>query len=111
VTSVYGTTGSPAALAYSASKAALVAITTALACEFAPEVRVNAVAPGNTLTDLTDTAGTATTSAFDRLTPLGRSARPEEIAEVIAFLGSPAASYVTGQTVVVDGGYSIRAGV
>jgi meso-butanediol dehydrogenase/(S,S)-butanediol dehydrogenase/diacetyl reductase len=111
VTSIYGVTGSPAALAYSASKAALSAMTTALAIELAPFVRVNAVAPGNTLTELTDTAGEATTSAFDALTPLGRSARSEEIAEVIAFLGSSAASYLTGQTIVVDGGYGVRAGV
>jgi NAD(P)-dependent dehydrogenase (short-subunit alcohol dehydrogenase family) len=111
VTSIYGTVGSPAALAYSASKAALAAMTVALAVELSPTVRVNAVAPGNTLTDLTNTAGEAATSAFDTLAPLGRSARVDEIAEVIAFLGSPAASYMTGQILVVDGGYSIRAGV
>ncbi len=110
ITSIYGVTGSPAALAYSAAKAALSALTQAWAVELAPEIRVNAVAPGNTLTELTDTAAEGTTSRFDELTPLGRSARPREIAEVIAFLGSPAASYVTGQTWVVDGGYGIRSG-
>jgi 3-oxoacyl-[acyl-carrier protein] reductase len=110
VTSIYGVTGSPAAVSYSASKAALAAMTQALAVELAPDVRVNAVAPGNTLTELTETAAEGTTSRFDELTPLGRSAQPREIAEVIAFLGSPAASFVTGQTWVVDGGYGIRAG-
>lgn len=111
VSSIYGITGSPAALAYSASKAALGAVTTALAVELAPHVRVNAVAPGNTLTDLTETASDGTVSAFDEITPLRRSARASEIAEVITFLAAPAASYVTGQVIAVDGGYGIRAGV
>ena len=110
VTSIYGVTGSPAAVSYSASKAALAAMTQAWAIELAPDIRVNAVAPGNTLTELTGTAARGTTSRFDELTPLGRSAQPREIAEVIAFLGSPEASFVTGQTWVVDGGYGIRSG-
>lgn len=110
VSSIYGVNGSPAALAYSASKAALVAMTTALAIELAPAIRVNAVAPGNTMTELTGTADETTVSGFDTLTPLGRSARPQEIAEVIVFLTSPASSYMTGQVLVVDGGYGVRAG-
>ncbi|MET0133335.1 MAG: glucose 1-dehydrogenase [Kibdelosporangium sp.] len=108
VSSIYGVTGSPAALSYSASKAALGALTTALARELAPRVRVNAVAPGNVLTDMTATAATGTTAEFDELTLLRRSAQPEEIARAILFLGCDDSSYVTGQTLVVDGGYGVR---
>ena len=88
--------------AYGATKAALASLTQAWAAEFSPSgVRVNAVAPGPVYTrpearDLFDALGATT--------PLKRAAQPEEIAEVVAFLASPRASYVTGAIVAADGG-------
>lgn len=108
VASIYGLVGSPAALSYSASKAGVIAITTALAKELAPDVRVNAVAPGNVLTNMTREAGAETTAEFDQQALLRRSAWPDEIARAILFLGSADASFVTGQVLVADGGYAIR---
>jgi 3-oxoacyl-[acyl-carrier protein] reductase len=108
VASIYGVVGSPAALSYSASKGGLIAMTTALARELAPDIRVNAIAPGNVLRDMTEEAGAGTTAMFDEQALLRRSARPDEIARAILFLGSADASYITGQTLVVDGGYGIR---
>ncbi|MCW2995993.1 MAG: family NAD(P)-dependent oxidoreductase [Conexibacter sp.] len=103
LSSMAGRVGLPGGAAYGATKASLEAMTRAWAAEYSPSgVRVNAVAPGPVYT------GTPTPRAFlDQLgaaTALGRVAEPEEIAEVIAFLASPRASYVTGALVPVDGG-------
>lgn len=102
LSSMAGQVGLVDAAAYGATKAALASLTRAWAAEFSPRgVRVNAVAPGPVYTrsegrELFDTLG-ATTA-------LNRAAGPEEIAEVIAFLASEQASYVTGATVAADGG-------
>ncbi|MDQ7842542.1 MAG: 3-oxoacyl-ACP reductase family protein [Armatimonadota bacterium] len=93
--------------AYAASKGGLVAFTKTLARTLAPEVRVNAVAPGFVDTDLN---AHLTVEDRERITgqiPLGRFAEPEEIAAAVVFLASPRAAYITGQTLVVDGGLTM----
>ena len=91
------------AAAYSATKASLEAMTRAWAAEYsASGVRVNAIAPGPVYTPTP--SGPEFISALGETTPMHRASQPEEIAEVIAFLASPRASYVTGTTVAADGG-------
>ena len=95
-------------LSYSASKAAVEGIARVLAVEWASDgIRVNAVAPGYTRTELYQRALDAGLVATDRLMariPLGRPAEPSELASVIVFLSGPGSSYITGQTIIVDGG-------
>ena len=94
---------------YTASKAALDGLTRALAAELGPEgITVNAVAPGFVLTERNEewfTQGPEIADHLARRTSLGRWATPEEIAGPVAFLASPEASYITGHTLIVDGGY------
>ncbi|MFC5847291.1 SDR family NAD(P)-dependent oxidoreductase [Deinococcus petrolearius] len=96
--------------AYNASKAAVIHLTRSLAGEWAARgVRVNAVAPGYTATPLTR-RGLETPEWRDTwlgTTPMGRLAEPAEIAPAVLYLASDAASFVTGHTLVVDGGYTV----
>lgn len=112
VSSVGGSAAQFHGTAYCASKAGLDALTRSLALEWAKDgVRVNAIAPGDIQTETTDAlksgwkSGTAEKSVFARTTPLGRPGTASEMAEVIAFLASPAASFVTGAVVRADGGF------
>jgi NAD(P)-dependent dehydrogenase (short-subunit alcohol dehydrogenase family) len=100
--SMAGAVGLAGGAAYSATKASLSAMTRAWAAEFSPSgVRVNAVAPGPVYSD---GASPELIDSLATTTLLGRGAQPQEIADVIAFLSTPRAQYVTGATIAVDGG-------
>lgn len=94
--------------AYAASKAAVMRLTSSMAEEFAPyNILINSVAPGFTNTEMTEkTMSPKLRLQIDSI-PLKRLAAPEEIAEMVLFLASDRANYITGQTFIVDGGYSI----
>lgn len=94
---------------YNASKAAVHQMVKSMAVELAPhKIRVNAVAPGFVMTDMTKDAivNSGWLPTWEQNTPMGRLARPEEIAFAMVYLASDAASYVTGSILVVDGGYT-----
>ena len=99
--------------AYTAAKGAITVLTKVLALELAPaNVTVNAVAPGATDTLLNEEAYTPEVrQTYRERIPLGRIAEPEEVADVVVFLASDAARYVTGQELLVDGGLTINGAV
>jgi NAD(P)-dependent dehydrogenase (short-subunit alcohol dehydrogenase family) len=103
LSSMAGGVGLVGGAAYGATKASLEAMTRAWAAEYsASGVRVNAIAPGPVYTPTP--SGPEFITALGETTPMRRASQPEEIAEVVAFLASPRASYVTGTTVAADGG-------
>ena len=110
LSSIAGRMGIPNRIAYAAAKGAVSMMTRVLACEWAAlGIRVNAVAPGYVRTALVDgliASGQLDAKGIEARTPMRRLADPDEIADVIAFLTSDQASYVTGAIVPVDGGYS-----
>jgi len=101
VSSMAGQIGLAGGAAYGATKGALSSLTRAWAAEFSPGVRVNAIAPGPVYTD---GAAPERTAGLGSTTLLKRAANVEEIAEVVGFLASPHASYITGAIIAADGG-------
>lgn len=110
IASIFGLVGVQGAAPYSAAKAAIVGLTRQMAADYGPRgIRINAVAPG--LIATAATAGRIAASAqfqnvLVRRTPLGRTGTPSDIARAVAFLASEDASFITGQTLAVDGGWS-----
>ncbi|KQW53019.1 short-chain dehydrogenase [Nocardioides sp. Root1257] len=106
ISSVSAHRPAPTIAAYGAAKAGLDSLTTSLAMEWAPRVRVNAVDVGLCRTEQTDDhyGDDASVVAIEGTIPLGRMARPEEVGNVVAFLASDLASYVSGATVACHGG-------
>lgn len=105
ITSVVGETGNAGQANYAAAKAGLIGFTKSVAKELASRnIRCNAVAPGCIATDMTTVLGEDAVDAMVKTIPMGRVAQPEEVAKAVLFLASDDASYITGQTLNVDGG-------
>jgi NAD(P)-dependent dehydrogenase (short-subunit alcohol dehydrogenase family) len=108
--SISGTRPSAGEAPYSAAKAGVVALTVNAAHEYAPTVRVNSVSPGMIHTGLTDVllGFEGIVDHMETKTPLGRIGQPEDVADVVVFLCSDLARFVTGQNLVVDGGMTLH---
>ncbi|MBQ3077356.1 MAG: 3-oxoacyl-ACP reductase FabG [Clostridia bacterium] len=105
ISSMWGQIGGSCEVAYSATKAGLIGLTKALAQEVGPSgVRVNCIAPGVIATDMTTVLGEDTLAALADETPLCRVGLPREVAAAALYLASPAAAFVTGQVLAVNGG-------
>lgn len=108
IASVVGLTGNAGQANYAAAKAGLIGLSKTVAKELASRnVTVNVVAPGYVETDMTAALPEAARAALLPLIPLGRTAKPEEIAGAVAFLAGPDAAYITGQVLCVDGGMAM----
>ncbi len=106
ISSCFSLVSRPNRIFYSASKAGLNGLTRAAAIDFAPHVLVNAIAPGFVDTDMTHQNNTdQEIEAICQKIPLCRLAKPEEIAELVAFLVSEKNTYITGQVIPIDGGF------
>ena len=111
ISSVHANATKPGFVSYATSKAALVGLTQALAVDLGGGVRVNAISPAATATEMLLAGFEGDIKAYDRLQemhPIGRIAKPSEVAKVAVFLASESASFITGTCVQVDGGISVR---
>lgn len=109
--SISGTRPAAGEAPYSAAKAAMVALTASAALEYAPTIRVNAVSPGMIHTPMTDVMLTGMEGISEWMlskTPLARIGAPEDIADVVVFLCSDLARFITGQNLVIDGGMTLH---
>lgn len=107
ISSIVGLTGNPGQTNYAASKAAVIGFTKSLARELAGRnITVNAVAPGYIRSDMTDELSEEIQEKLIKQIPMGRVGEPAEVAHAVLFLAEDHSSYITGQTLVVDGGMS-----
>jgi len=106
--SVHALVGLPGHPAYAAAKGGLCSLARQLAVEYGPAIRVNAVLPGPVLTPMWERVGETERELSARATVAGRLGRPEEVAAAVAFLASEEASFITGASLVVDGGWSVK---
>lgn len=105
ISSMWGVSGASCEAVYSASKAAVIGLTKALARELAPSgIRVNCIAPGAINTKMNNNLSDAEKSAFADEIPMGRFGEPEEIAGIVSFLAGDDSSYITAQVITADGG-------
>ena len=108
ISSVVGVTGNAGQANYAASKAGVIGLTRSVAKELAGRgVCVNAIAPGFIATDMTAAIDEATAESLKQTIPLGRIGNADEVAAVVEFLLGPGGDYITGQTLMVDGGLSL----
>ena len=108
ISSISGISGNAGQGNYAAAKAGIIGFTKSIAKEVGSRgITVNAVAPGFIQTDMTEALGETVTEAVSEQVALGRLGMPEEVASAVGYLASDGATYITGQTIVVDGGLAL----